>query len=72
VGRRLTDGAAALLTQPTGSIVLDKDFLDCGELLTFRLTPGNVDDHAPVPEFAKHLFGKLFGDKDYLSQPLLK
>jgi hypothetical protein len=47
-------------------------FNDCGELLTFRLTPGNVDDRAPVPEFAKHLFGKLFGDKGYLSQPLLK
>jgi hypothetical protein len=47
-------------------------FNDCGELLTFRLTPGNVDDRAPVPEFAKHLFGKLFGDKGYLSLPLLK
>lgn len=47
-------------------------FNDCGELLTFRLTPGNVDDRAPVPEFAKQLFGKLFGDKGYLSQPLLK
>lgn len=47
-------------------------FNDCGELLTFRLTPGNVDDRAPVPQFAKHLFGKLFGDKGYLSQPLLK
>jgi hypothetical protein len=45
-------------------------FNDCGELLTFRLTPGNVDDRAPVPQFAKQLFGKLFGDKGYLSQPL--
>ena len=47
-------------------------FNDQGELVTFTLTPGNVDDRAPVPTFAKHLFGKLFGDKGYLSQPLLK
>jgi len=47
-------------------------FNDQGELLTFRLTPGNVDDRAPVPVFAERLFGKLFGDKGYLSQPLLK
>jgi hypothetical protein len=46
-------------------------FNDQGELLTFTLTPGNVDDRAPVPAYAKHLFGKLFGDKGYLSQPLL-
>ena len=45
-------------------------FNDCGELLAFRLTAGNIDDRAPVPQFAKQLFGKLFGDKGYLSQPL--
>lgn len=47
-------------------------FNDCGELLTFHLTSGNIDDRAVVPQFAKQLFGKLFGDKGYLSQPLLK
>lgn len=47
-------------------------FNDCGDLLTFRLTPGNIDDRAPVPQFAKQLFGKLFGDKGYLSQSLQK
>jgi hypothetical protein len=47
-------------------------FNDQGELLTFTLTPGNVDDRAPVPAFAERLFGKLFGDKGYLSQPLVK
>jgi len=47
-------------------------FTDQGELLTFTLTPGNVDDRAPVPVFAERLFGKLFGDKGYLSQPLFK
>jgi len=43
---------------------------DRGELLTFRLTPGNVDDRQPVPRLARCLFGKLFGDKGYLSQAL--
>jgi hypothetical protein len=47
-------------------------FNDCGELLTFHLTPGTIDDRAPVPQFAKQLFGKLFGDKGYLSKSLLK
>jgi hypothetical protein len=47
-------------------------FNDRGELLTFTLTPGNVDDRKPLPLFAKRLFGKLVGDKGYLSQPLLK
>jgi hypothetical protein len=43
---------------------------DCGQLLAFYLTPGNVDDRQPVPHLAKRLFGKLFGDKGYISQPL--
>jgi hypothetical protein len=47
-------------------------FNDRGELVTFTLTPGNVDDRTPLPAFAKRLFGKLFGDKGYLSQPLVK
>jgi hypothetical protein len=41
-------------------------------VLTFTLTPGNVDDRRPVSAFAERLFGKLFGDTGYLSQPLLK
>jgi hypothetical protein len=43
-----------------------------GEVLAFTLTPGNVDDRKPVPKLARALFGKLFGDKGYLSQPLFK
>jgi transposase len=43
---------------------------DQGEILRFCLTPGNVDDRKPVPHLAKNLFGKLFGDKGYISQPL--
>lgn len=45
---------------------------DCGELVAFQLTPGNVDDRKPVPDLSQHLFGKLFGDKGYLSQQLFE
>ena len=43
---------------------------DRGELLAFCLTPGNVDDRRPVPRLARRLFGKLFGDRGYISQDL--
>jgi len=36
--------------------------------LAFKLTPGNVHDRKPLPEIATDLFGKLFGDKGYISQ----
>lgn len=45
---------------------------DRGEVLAFALTPGNVDDRKPVPRLARRLWGKLFGDKGYLSQPLFE
>lgn len=45
---------------------------ECGEVLAFTLTPGNVDDRKPLPHMVKGLFGKLFGDKGYLSQPLFE
>jgi Transposase DDE domain len=41
-----------------------------GEVLGIRLTPGNVDDRTPVPEMVPGVWGKLFGDKGYLSQGL--
>lgn len=43
---------------------------DQGEFLAFYLTPGNVDDRKPVPKLAKGLFGKLFGDRGYISKSL--
>ena len=43
---------------------------DRGELLNVLLTPGNVDDRKPVPKLVHKLFGKVFGDKGYISQPL--
>jgi Transposase DDE domain len=45
---------------------------DCGELLNVTITAGNVDDRAVVPDLVKDLFGKLFGDKGYISQPLFE
>jgi transposase len=47
-------------------------FNDRGELLNIALTPGNVDDRKPVPKLVRRLFGKLFADKGYLSQPLFE
>lgn len=41
-----------------------------GEILGIRLTPGNVDDRQPVPQMVKRIWGKLFGDKGYLSRSL--
>jgi transposase len=43
---------------------------DRGELLNVTLTPGNVDDRKPVPKLVRKLFGKLFGDKGYVSKEL--
>lgn len=43
-----------------------------GELLAFKLTAANTDDRVPVPDLTKHLMGKLFGDRGYLSQELFE
>ncbi len=44
---------------------------DQGALLSCMLTPGNVDDRQPVPALTQDLWGKLIGDRGYLSQALL-
>jgi transposase len=43
-----------------------------GELLACRLTAGNVDDRQPVTDLTERVFGKLIGDKGYLSQALFE
>ncbi len=43
---------------------------DRGELLAYCLTPGTIDDRQPVARLARRLFGKLFGDKGYISHAL--
>lgn len=47
---------------------------DKGELIDFLFTPGNTDDRVPLADknFHKKLFGKLFGDKGYISQTLFE
>ena len=45
---------------------------DQGELLALQLTPGNTDDRKPVPQMTKKLWGKLIGDRGYLSQVLFE
>ena len=41
-----------------------------GEIVSLKLTKGNVDDRQPLPEMADSLFGKLYGDKGYISKAL--
>jgi hypothetical protein len=45
---------------------------DQGELLAFYLSSGNTDDRKPVPHMTRQLWGKLFGDKGYISQALFE
>ncbi len=43
---------------------------DRGEILSFSITAGNVDDRVPVPKMARKIIGKLFGDRGYISKKL--
>ena len=49
---------------------------DRGELIWFQLTAGNVDDRKSLYEMIvspnSEIFGKIFGDKGYLSRPLFE
>ncbi len=45
---------------------------DCGEIMAFKLTAGNVDDRKVAPDLTTNLVGKLFGDKGYISQDLFE
>jgi Transposase DDE domain len=45
---------------------------DRGQLLGLCLTPGNVDDRRPVKKLVRKLWGKLFGDRGYISQELFE
>ena len=43
---------------------------EIGELLNVQITLGNVDDREPVPDLLGALFGKVFGDRGYVSKSL--
>jgi len=41
-----------------------------GEIMAVKITPGNVDDRAPLADMARDLRGKIIADKGYISQKL--
>lgn len=43
-----------------------------GELLSFKVTKGNVNDRVPVKELCQNITGKLFGDKGYIGKKLFE
>ena len=45
-----------------------------GELLNFMITPGDIDDRKPLEykAFVEYIFGKLVGDKGYISRNLFE
>lgn len=47
---------------------------ETGQVVDFMLTPANVDDREPLKmkSFIEKLFGKLFGDKGYISKDLFQ
>lgn len=47
---------------------------DKGEILDFMITQGNINDREPLKQKSFHdrIFGKLFGDKGYISQTLFE
>ena len=47
---------------------------DRGEIIDFLFTQGNIDDREPLKNknFHEKLFGKLFGDRGYISQSLFE
>lgn len=47
---------------------------DCGEILSFCLTSGNVDDRNEkvMDSLTKEIFGKLFADRGYISSKLFE
>ena len=47
---------------------------DRGEILDFIITSGNVDDRKPLNDMDLHkrIFGKLYGDKGYISKDLFE
>jgi DDE family transposase len=72
---RVFDGLAAIGKTTMGWFYGFKLHLvinDRGELLAFCLTPGNADDRRPVDQLTRGLWGRLFGDKGYISQALFE
>ena len=45
---------------------------DKGEILAFQLTPGNISDVSMIEILSRNIYGKLFGDKGYISSEIGK
>ena len=47
---------------------------ECGEIINFMITPGNVDDREPLnnEKFVESLTGKLFADRGYIGKNLFE
>jgi hypothetical protein len=45
---------------------------EVGEILAFQFTPGNVADVSTLESLSKGIFGKLFGDKGYISAKIAR
>lgn len=43
-----------------------------GELLSMKVTPGNIDDRKPVAHLCRNLFGRVYADKGYVAQWLVE
>jgi hypothetical protein len=43
---------------------------DHGEMISISITPGDRDDLADVHNLARHLKGRLFGDREYIGKSL--
>jgi Transposase DDE domain len=43
-----------------------------GELLSVKITTGNCDDRKSVKDLCKNIFGKVYGDKGYVSHKLFE
>lgn len=42
------------------------------EIISWMITPGNIDDRVPVSELLKGTLGKVYGDRGYISQNLFE
>jgi hypothetical protein len=43
-----------------------------GELLSMKITPGNIDDRKPVAHLCRHLVGRVYADKGYVAHWLVE
>jgi IS5 family transposase len=43
---------------------------DCGEILSCKVTPGNVDDREHLLSMSEGITGRIFGDKGYIKKEL--